>query len=225
MCSWVGPHAPSCGRQLWGLPSRMEYLSPQRYCSCKSTVLPPHPRGLSCRAPLLGKRPPPGLCAGTPVISCSMAPGNVCHGPGCSLTGLGQVALDYRSCHWPGGPAGSPQCIRPWGCRLWCPVPLLPSVHVMAHMAPVHRCARCVRCACAVGGYVPLPPPLIFLFVFFVLLCRASSFFFLNGKGGAHTLQAQARATGAAVQKFCVLWRVSSVLWWRPRPRGAAPAS
>ena len=29
MCPWVGPHAPSFGRLLWGLPSRVEYLSPQ----------------------------------------------------------------------------------------------------------------------------------------------------------------------------------------------------
>ena len=29
MCPWVGSHAPSCGRQLWGLPSCMGYLSPQ----------------------------------------------------------------------------------------------------------------------------------------------------------------------------------------------------
>ena len=29
MCPWVGLHAPSFGRQLWGLPSRVEYLSPQ----------------------------------------------------------------------------------------------------------------------------------------------------------------------------------------------------
>ena len=29
MCPWVGPHAPSFGRQLLGLPSRVEYLSPQ----------------------------------------------------------------------------------------------------------------------------------------------------------------------------------------------------
>ena len=29
MCPWVGPHAPSFGRQLWGLPSRVGYLSPQ----------------------------------------------------------------------------------------------------------------------------------------------------------------------------------------------------
>ena len=29
MRPWVGPHAPSFGGQLWGLPSRVEYLSPQ----------------------------------------------------------------------------------------------------------------------------------------------------------------------------------------------------
>ena len=29
MCPWVGSHAASCGQQIWGLPSRMEYLSPQ----------------------------------------------------------------------------------------------------------------------------------------------------------------------------------------------------
>ena len=30
MCPWVGPHAPSFGRQVWRLPSRVEYLSTQR---------------------------------------------------------------------------------------------------------------------------------------------------------------------------------------------------
>ena len=29
MCPWVGPYAPSFGRQLWGLPSCVEYLSPR----------------------------------------------------------------------------------------------------------------------------------------------------------------------------------------------------
>ena len=29
MCPWVGSHAPSCGPQLSGLPSRVEYLSPK----------------------------------------------------------------------------------------------------------------------------------------------------------------------------------------------------
>ena len=28
MCPWVEPPAPSFGRQLWELPSRVEYLSP-----------------------------------------------------------------------------------------------------------------------------------------------------------------------------------------------------
>ena len=139
-----------------------------------------------------------------------MAPGDVCHGPRCSLAGLGPVALEYRSCHWPGGWAGSPQCVRPMGCwlfpvprppyvcavswaawllftgvpvrfavlRLRCPAPLgscsgvcslgvLCCVcRVLGHLAPVHRCARCLRCACAMGGCVPLPPPLIFVFFF-----------------------------------------------------------
>ena len=62
---------------------------------------------------------------------------------------------------------------------------------VLALVAPVHRCARCVRCACAIGGCVPLLPPLLFGF-----------FFEIEKKGknrGARTLQAQARAAGAAV--------------------------
>ena len=56
-----------------------------------------------------------------------MAPGDVCHGPRCSLAGLGPVALEYRSCHWPGGSAGSPQCVRPMGCWFF-PVPRPPYV-------------------------------------------------------------------------------------------------
>ena len=62
-------------------------------------------------------------------------------------------------------------------------------------------------------------------------LCPSSSppnyrFFFLKKKNrGARTLQAQARAAGAAVQYCCVLWRVSSVLWRQLRPRPAARAS
>ena len=144
-----------------------------------------------------------------------MAPGDVCHGLRCSLAGLGPVALEYRSCHWPGGSAGSPQCVRPMGywffpvprppyvcavswaagllftgvparfavVRLRCPGPagscspvcslgvLCCMCGVLGHWAPVHRCACCVRCACAMGGCVPLPPPLIFVFF--------SSFFFL----------------------------------------------
>ena len=35
---------------------------------------------------------------------------------------------------------------------------------VLALVAPLHRFARCVPCACAIGGCVPLPPPLILFF-------------------------------------------------------------
>ena len=77
------------------------------------------------------------LClAGDPLLDCvparlslvaSMVPGDVCHGHRCSLTGLGPVALKYRSCPWPGGSAGSPQCVRPMGCWFF-PVPRPPYV-------------------------------------------------------------------------------------------------
>ena len=49
---------------------------------------------------------------------------------------------------------------------LCCP-PCTRLCGVLALVAPVHRCARCVRCACAFGGCVPLPPPLIFVLFFF----------------------------------------------------------
>ena len=54
-----------------------------------------------------------------------MTPGDVCHGPRCSLAGLGPVAFEYRSCHWPGESAGSPKCVRPMGCWFF-PVPRPP---------------------------------------------------------------------------------------------------
>ena len=48
-------------------------------------------------------------------------------------------------------------------CCPWCL-----CVHgVLAQVAPIHRRVRCVQCACAVGGCVSLPPPLI-VFSFFV---------------------------------------------------------
>ena len=56
-----------------------------------------------------------------------MALGDVRHGPRCNLVGLGPVALEYCSCHWPGGSAGSPQCVRPMGCWFF-PVPQPPYV-------------------------------------------------------------------------------------------------
>ena len=167
-----------------------------------------------------------------------MTPGDVCHGPRCSLAGLEPVALEYRSCHWPGGSAGSPQCVQPMGywfypvprppyvcavswaawllftgvparfavLRLRCPGPLgscspVRSLGVLCcvcgvlgHLAPVHRRARCVRCVCAMGGCVPLPPPLIFVFFYF--------FFFLIEEKEEQK-QGRAYSAGTGMGSWC----------------------
>ena len=132
----------------------------------------------------------PRCLAGDPLLGCvparlssfaSMAPGDVCHGPRCSLAGLGPAALEYCSCHWPGGSAELPQCVRPWGCRPLRPVPLLPWVHVRLR-CPGPRGACSPVCAlCAVGMCCwwlypsnPPPPPNILrllLCICFVLSC------------------------------------------------------
>ena len=70
MCPWVGSHAPSFGRQLWGLPSHMGYLSPQGVLLPRVDGTSPHPCGLSRGASLLRRLPPPGLCTGSPVTGC-----------------------------------------------------------------------------------------------------------------------------------------------------------
>ena len=126
------------------------------YCSRLSTVRPPHPCGLSCGAAPLGRRPPPGLCTGCLSPVASMAPGDVCHGPRCSLAGLGPAALEYRSCHWPGGSAGSPHCVRPFGCWFF-PVPRPPyvcAVSLAFRLVFTGVPARCV----VLGVRCPGPP-------------------------------------------------------------------
>ena len=118
----------------------------------------------------------------------SMAPGDVCHCPRCSLAGLGPAALEYCSCHWPSGPAGLPKCVRPWGRRPWCPVPLLPSVHVRVQCpGPRGACSPvCALCAVRVCCWWLCPstsaPKSLFCFSFAVyLFCFVlffASFFF-----------------------------------------------
>ena len=186
MCPWVGSHALSCWREYSGLPSRMEYLSPEEVLLDIGLA---RVAGTRCLTgdPLLG-------CVPARLSSvASMAPGDVCHGPRCSLAGLGPVAMEYRSCHWPGGSAGSPQCVPPWGCRQLRPVPLLPSVHVsvrypgpLGACSPV--CALCAVCVCCWWLRPSSSPPSNFLFlslffsfcsvfVLFCLACFSFSFF------------------------------------------------
>ena len=140
----------------------------------------------------------PRCLAGNPLLGCvpaslssvaSMAQGHVYHCSHCSLGGLGPVALEYRSCHWPGRSAGLPQCVRPWGCRPLRPVTLLPWVHVRVRCpGPLGACspvrALCAVCLCCWWFCPSSSPPTNFLVFFFasfffvLLLCVFSYFFF-----------------------------------------------
>ena len=124
----------------------------------------------------------------------AMAPGYVCHGPRRSQAVLRPVALEYRSCHWSGGSAASPQCVQPWGCGSLCPVPPPPSLRARVRCpwpldacspvrGPVVFLARCpwtlgacslVRALCAVrvcGWWLRSgPPPSSFFLPLFVFL-------------------------------------------------------
>ena len=93
-----------------------------------------------------------------------MAPADVCHGPRCSLVGLGPVALEYRWCHWPGGSAGSPQCVRPMGCWFF-PVPRPPYVCAVSWATwllftgvPAWFAALRGRCCGPLGSRSPVRP-------------------------------------------------------------------
>ena len=109
-----------------------------------------------------------------------MAPGDVCHGPRCSLVWLGPVALETAPATGPVGRLGRPSVSDPWGvdsfpslsrptcvqcpgplgsCSPVCPRGLLCCVcGVLGHLAPVHLCARSVCCvACAVFWATWLP--------------------------------------------------------------------
>ena len=175
MCPWVGPHAPSFGLQLWGLPSRVEYLSPQG-------VLLPLVYGTTASSLWLELR---GHSAGqaTPSWTVYWLP---CHQ---LLSWLRVTFAMVTDAAWPGsdqwpwstapatGPVaglGRPSVSDPWGvgsflslgrptcvrcpgplgsCSSVCPLSALRCVcGVGGHFAPVHRCVRSVRCfACAVS--------------------------------------------------------------------------
>ena len=173
MCRRVGSHAPSCGRQLLGLPGRMEYLSPQGVLLPRVCGKTASPLWSKFRGPAAWQATPSwAVCP--PVISCYHGSGR-CFPWSPMRPGRAQTAaLEYRSCHWPGGPAGSPQCVRPWGCRPWCPVPLLPSMHVGVRR-PGSRGACspvCSLCAVRVSCWFlcPSSSPPHFLFCFFFAL-------------------------------------------------------
>ena len=143
MCPWVGPHAPAFGQQLWGLPSRVEYLSPQG-------VLLPLVYGTTASPLWLELR---GLSAwqATPSWTMHQLP---CQRflpwlrvtfalvPDAAWPGSGQWPWGTVPAAGPVGRLGRPSASDPWGV----------VCGVLGLLAPVHRCARLVRCfACAVS--------------------------------------------------------------------------
>ena len=178
MCPWVGPHAPSFGRQLWGLPSRVEYLSPQG-------VLLPLVYGTTA-SPLWLELRGHSACQATPSwtvyrlachrllpwlrVTFAIVPDAAWPGsdqwPWSTAPATGPVGRLGRPCAsypWRVGSflsLGRPTCVQcpgpPGYCSPVCPRVLLCCVcGVLGHLAPVHRCAClvcCVACAVSWGG-------------------------------------------------------------------------
>ena len=156
MCPWVEPHAPSFGRQLWGLLSRVEYLSPQG-------VLLPLVYGTTASPLCLELR---GLSAWQATPSWTV------YRLACQrlLPWLRVTFAMVPDAAWPGsdqwpwvtapaaGPVSRlvhPSVSDPWGVgsflSLGCPT-CARVFCVLGHLAPVHRSAPLVRClACAVS--------------------------------------------------------------------------
>ena len=118
-------------------------------------------------------------------------------------------------CVWCPGPPGSCSPVRP---AVVSRLLVALGARACAVSWPSWCLFTSVRAVC--GARVPLAvvslfsPPLNFRF-----------FLKFEKRGGARTLQAQARAAAAAVQSCCVLWHVLFALWRRLRPRGVARVS
>ena len=181
MCPWVGPHAPSFGRQLWGLPSRVEYLSPQGVLLPLVYGTTASPLWLELRGHSAWQATPswtvyrlachrllPWLRVTFAMVPDATWPG-LDQWPWSTAPATGPVGrLDRPSASGPWGVGsflslGRPTCVQcpgPLGsCSPVRPRGLLCCVcGVLGHLAPVHRCARSVCCvACAVSWATWLP--------------------------------------------------------------------
>ena len=156
MCPCVGPHAPSFGRQLWGLPSCVEYLSPQG-------VLLPVVYGRTA-SPLWLELPGLSAWQATPSwtvyrLTCQQL-----------LPWLWVTFATVLDAAWPGseerpwgtapaagpvGQLGRPSVPDPWGFGSFLPLgrpTCARACGVQGHLARVHWCARLVCCfACALS--------------------------------------------------------------------------
>ena len=74
------------------------------------------------------------------------------------------MALEYRSCPWPGGSAGSPRCVQPMGCSFF-PVPRPPYVCAVSRASWLlftgvlaRFVVSCLRCPGPLGSCSPVRP-------------------------------------------------------------------
>ena len=173
MCPWVGPHAPPSWRQLLGLPGRVEYLSPQGvllplvYSTTASPLLLELRGHSACQATpswtvhrLTCEQLLPWHRVTFAMVPDAAWPGSD-QRPWSTAAATGPVGRLGRlsvSDPWTVGSflsLGRPTCVRcpgPLGsCSPLRPLGALRGVcGVLGHLAPVHRCARSVRCfACA----------------------------------------------------------------------------
>ena len=156
MCPWVGPHAPSFGRQLCRLPSRVEYLSPQGVLlplvyGTTASLLWLELRGLSAWQATpswtVYRLPCQRLLQWLPVTFATV--------PEAAWPGWDQRPWGTASAAGPVGWLGCPSVPNPWGVGSFLSLGRPTCAHVcgvLGHSAPVHRCARSVPCfACAVS--------------------------------------------------------------------------
>ena len=182
MCPWVGPHAPSFGRQLWGLPSRVKYLSPQGVWVPLVYGTSASPLWFELRGHSAWQATPswavyrlachrllPWLRVTFAMVPDAARPGSD-QWPWSSAPAPGSVGRPGRpgvSIPWGVGSFLSlvrPMCARcpgPLGsCSPVCSRGLLCRVcGVLGHLAPVCRCPRSVWC---VARAVSLAPWLLF---------------------------------------------------------------
>ena len=181
MCPWVGPHAPSFGWQLWGLPRRVEYLSTQGVLlplvyGTTASPLWPELRGHSAwQATPSWTVYRPACYRLLPWLRVTSA-----MVPDAAWPGSDQWPWSTAPAPSPGGRPGRPGVSNPWGVGSFlslvrpmcarCPGPLgscspvcSPSLlccvcGVLGHLATVHRCARSVWCVARAVSWAPWLP-------------------------------------------------------------------
>ena len=181
MSPWVGPQAPSFGRQLWGLPSRVEYLSPQGVLLPLVYRTTASPLWLELRGRSARQATPSWTVYR--LAYHRLLPwlrGTFAMVPDAAWPSSDQWPWSTAPATGPVGWLGRPSVSDPWGvgsflsldrttcvrcpgplgsCSPVCPLgALLCLCGVLGHLAPVHRCARVVgRVACAVSWATFLP--------------------------------------------------------------------